>query len=149
MRPVARAHDHYSALEEDNAARAKALAAWMTHIQREWNQVRVEAVERGPQGVLTVGTKVLVRARVRLGSLLPEDITPELYVGRLNPFGDFIGAVSTPMESIGSDSPGTFTFEAVTTCPESGRHGFTVRVRPSHPDLGTRFLPGLICWADS
>ena len=143
------AHDHYSALEEDNAARAKALAAWMTHIQREWNQVRIEAVERGPQGVLTVGTKVLVRARVRLGSLLPEDITPELYVGRLNPFGDFIGAVSTPMESIGSDSPGTFTFEAVTTCPESGRHGFTVRVRPSHPDLGTRFLPGLICWAHS
>ena len=30
----------------------------------------------------------------------------------------------------------------------SGLHGFTVRVRPSDPELSVAFVPGLICWAE-
>jgi len=35
-----------------------------------------------------------------------------------------------------------------TTPTESGLHGFTIRVRPSHPDLSAAFVPGLIVWAN-
>jgi len=35
-----------------------------------------------------------------------------------------------------------------TSVSRSGLHGFTVRVRPNHPDMSVAFLPGLICWAD-
>ena len=133
----------------DNAARAKALAIWVARLHQEWPHVRIDAVERGPKGTLAVGTKVQVHTRVQLGSLLPEDVAVELYLGRLNPAGDFIHAILTPMEPVEKDDRGNFSFEAVTTCPESGMHGFTVRIRPHNPDLSVPFLPGLICWADA
>jgi hypothetical protein len=98
--------------------------------------------------LVAVGTKIQVRTRVQLDSLLPQDVAVELYLGRLNPAGDFIHAVLTPMEPVEKDNRGNFSFEAVTTCPESGMHGFTDRIRPHNPDLSVPFLPGLICWAD-
>jgi glycogen phosphorylase len=143
------AHKRYRTLEIDNAARAKTLASWVARVRQEWPRVRIDAVERGPKSILAVGTKVRVRTRVQLGSLLPKDVVVELYLGRLNPAGDFIHAISTPMEPVDKDDRGNFSFEAMTTCPESGMHGFTVRVRPYHSDLSAPFLPGLICWAGS
>jgi hypothetical protein len=49
-----------------------------------------------------------------------------------------------PEESNGGD----YVYAGETTPAESGLHGFTIRVRPSHPDLWTSFVPGLIAWAD-
>ena len=72
----------------------------------------------------------------------------EFYLGRLNPGGGFIDAISVPMNPVGKDSQGNYLFEAATPCARSGLHGFTFRVRPQHPDLSVPFVPGLICWAD-
>ncbi|MBV8215427.1 MAG: alpha-glucan family phosphorylase [Verrucomicrobia bacterium] len=142
-----RAHQHYCALKDDQAARAKALAAWISRIRQEWPRVRIDQLERGPQSSVAIGNKILVRGAIQLGALCPNDVAVELYLGRLNPAGDFIGATCTPMVPVQNDGKGGFTFEALTICAESGRHGFTVRVRPYHPDLNVPFLPGLICWA--
>jgi starch phosphorylase len=136
-------------LEKDNATRAKALAAWIARLHKEWSHVRVEAVELDPKRTLTVGSEARVRACVQLGSLLPEDVAVELYLGRLNPAGDFVEAVVTPMKPFDRGDRGNFSFEAMTACPRSGMHGFTIRIRPDHPDLSVPFLPGLICWADA
>ncbi len=40
-------------------------------------------------------------------------------------------------------------YESNTSLAQSGLHGFTVRVRPTHPDLTVPFVPGLIRWAGS
>jgi starch phosphorylase len=144
-----KAHDNYRTLEKDNAAHAKALAAWIARLHEEWSHVSVEAVELGPKRILTVGAEAQVRASVQLGSLLPQDVAVELYLGRLNPAGDFVGAVVTPMKPVDRGDRGKFSFKAMTACPRSGMHGFTVRIRPDHPDLSISFLPGLICWADA
>jgi glycogen phosphorylase len=86
-----------------------------------------------------VGAKVRVCTRVHLGLLLPEDVAVELYLGRLSSAGDFINAGSTQMEPVEKVDEGCFSFQAVTICPESGMHGFTVRIRPHHPDLSVPF----------
>ena len=98
---------------------------------------------------LIVGAEAQVHACVQLGSILPQDVAVELYLGRLNPAGDFVEAVVTPMKPVDRGARGNFSFEAITACPRSGMHGFTVRIRPAHPDLSAPFLPGLICWADA
>jgi starch phosphorylase len=141
------ASERFHTLEMDKAARAKALAGWVARVRQEWPRVHIGAVECGPKGALPIGTKVRVRTSVQLGSLSPEDVAVEFYLGRVTPAGDFIGAVATPMEPVEKNEQGNFSFEAVTTCPDSGMHGFTIRVRPHHPDLSVPFLPGLICWA--
>jgi glycogen phosphorylase len=144
-----RAHELYRALEADGAARARSLAAWTARVRQDWPNVRIEAVEQGPGVTLPVGTNVQVQARVQLGSLTPQDVAVELYLGRLNPAGDIFDAASTPMKPTGQNRLGSFLFETATPCARSGLHGLTVRIRPNHPDLAVSFLPGLICWADA
>jgi starch phosphorylase len=84
---------------------------------------------------------------------MPEDVAVELFLGRLNPSGEIVEAESTLMKPAGRDPEGRHVFvSAGVPCSRSGLHGFTVRIRPSHPDLaaGGRipFLPGLIAWAE-
>ena len=144
-----RAHQSYRALEAENAARARSLAAWTAHVRQEWPHVRIEGVEQGPSATLPVGTDIRVRARVRLGSLSPRDVAAELYLGQLDAAGDLLGAAAIVMTPAERDGGGNWLFEATTPCARSGLHGFTVRIRPSHADLAVPFLPGLICWASS
>ena len=41
---------------------------------------------------------------------------------------------------------GSHVYSGAIPCRTSGRHGFSVRVLPSHPDLVTPFLPSLVRW---
>jgi hypothetical protein len=53
------------------------------------------------------------------------------------------------MVAAGRDERGNYLFEVSASCRRSGLHGYTARVRPSHPDLAMGFLPGLITWAET
>jgi hypothetical protein len=52
------------------------------------------------------------------------------------------------MQVDGTDGDGErFYTASAAVHHKSGLHGFSVRVRPDHPDLAGPFLPGLIAWA--
>lgn len=139
---------HYQQLIADGMARAKALAAWKVRIQENWAQVYIEAVETKLLTELQVGGEVHARTWVHLGTLTPDDVVVELYLGRVNADGKIIEPEATPMQSVGQEGIGKYLFEAsAVPCHKSGLHGYTVRVLPHHPDLSLRFLPGLIVWA--
>jgi glycogen phosphorylase len=89
-----------------------------------------------------------VRAVLHLGSLTPEDVAVELFLGRLNAAGELVETTTIPMQAAGGGG-GRYLFDVTTSCPRSGLHGYTVRVRPNHADLAVPFLPGLIVWADA
>lgn len=144
-----RAHEQFQALDADEAARARSLAAALRRVTAEWRHVRVEPLERGGDLTLPIGASVHVEARVHLGALTPEDVDVELYVGRVSAAGDIADGSAVPMSAHGSHGSGTWMFEVEAPCKRSGQHGYTIRVRPKHRDLAIAFLPGLICWADS
>jgi starch phosphorylase len=142
--------ERYWQLIAGDMARAKALAAWKTRVRKNWDQVRVGAVEAGPFTELQVGDRLNVRTQVHLGSLAPDDVEVELYLGRVDAGGELVEAEAIPMQVIGEGQADTYLFEASdVTCLASGQHGYTVRVLPQHPDLVTPFLPGLIVWASA
>ncbi len=134
----------------DDAAGARALATWKAGVREGWPDVRVEVVESGSGADLRVGGGLQVTAEVRLGQLTPDDVTVELYMGRLDPSGDFLDATGMPMQAVRSLGDGRHLFEASgITCCDSGQHGYTVRVVPCYPGMVTPYLPGLISWAES
>ncbi len=140
--------DRYRELTAEGMARAKALAAWKARIRAHWGRIRVEEVDAGSLAELRVGDEVHARARIYLGELTPEDVRVELYLGRVDADGQIVEAEATPMQPTESLGDGRYLFEvSAAPCRKSGLHGFTVRVLPSHPDLPTPFLPGLIIWA--
>jgi starch phosphorylase len=86
--------------------------------------------------------------RVYLGALTPDDVKVEIYVGRLSSDERILDAVTARLEPTGERSGESWIFEGVLApCMRSGRHGYTVRVLPSHPDLSSPILPNLITWA--
>jgi len=135
-------------LTADGMAAARAFAAWKGRVAAGWPQVRITAVDADVPATLRVGDALSVRARVRLDALTPEDVAVELYLGRAAATGEIVGAEAIPMQLAGPGAAGEYLFEATAVpCRTSGFHGYTVRVRPAHPELSTPFLPGLIAWA--
>ncbi len=143
------AHERSRQLMADGSARAKVLAAWTARIRAAWPQIRVERLETLPAAELTVGSKFPMRAWIHLGPLSTDEVTVELYMGRIDSEGEITGGVAIPMQAAGQCQGGTCAFEApAVPCLRSGRQGYTIRVLPYHRDQTQGLLPGLITWAD-
>jgi len=111
----------YQKLTADRMAKAKILASWKTHIRKNWPQVRIEIVDAGPVQTLRVGEEFYVRVRVQLGSLKPEDVAVQLYLGRVNAAEEVVEAQAIPMNSVGVDSEWVYLYEASgVACCKSG-----------------------------
>jgi starch phosphorylase len=134
-------------LAGDSLGRARSLAAWKVRVKENWPQVRAEVLDGVALTELPVGSEVRARARVRLGSLTPEEVTVELYLGQVDADNDLVNAQAAAMSPVQLDDTGSWVYEAKAVCSRSGLHGYTVRVLPRHADLTTPFLPGLIAWA--
>lgn len=142
------AGDHFERLYATGFSRAKNLAAWKDRIRSHWRELRIEKVEAPAALQMKVGDKINVKAWVHLGSLTPDDVSVELYLGRLNPQGEIVEPGVTRMEFKESVKEGLSLFEAWTVpCCKSGLHGYTVRVVPRHEDLWSPWDLGLILWA--
>jgi starch phosphorylase len=143
------AHERFQQLGAAGSARARVLAAWSSRLRDNWPQVRVERVETVPATELVVGSKIHLRAWVRLGPISPEDVAVELYMGRLDSGGDITEGVAIAMQPAGQSGSGEYVFEAAAVpCISSGLYGYSVRVLPYHVDEPRAFIPGLITWAD-
>jgi starch phosphorylase len=145
----ARAHEWHRHLTADGAARARAVAAWISRIRQNWDQVGVEAVDSVEQPEMSSGSQLEVRARVRLGPIPSHEVVVELYLGRIDAHYEIAGAAVIPMQAVDQGRDGVYLFAtSAAQCHESGLHGYTVRVRPYHIDAPRIFLPGIIRWAD-
>jgi glycogen phosphorylase len=143
-----KAHAQFRLLEQNEAQRARQLSAAMERIRNAWNDVWVAKVEDGPLNNVPVSSSMPVRAQVHLGRLTPSDVLVELYIGRVDGEGNLVEGEAIAMQPAPQNSGDTYSYAVETSIHRSGLHGFTVRVRPHHPDLPVGFVPGLICWAD-
>ena len=142
------AAQRYWRLTGEGNDRPKALARWRAKVMRNWPQVRVEVVGSTPDTELEVGSEIRVVARASLGSLTPDDVLVQLYLGRINAQGEITEASPVTLHPVAQDGEGVFIYEAVAVpCGKSGLCGYTARVLPRNSDLVTSFVPGLVTWA--
>jgi glycogen phosphorylase len=140
------AGDRQRRMVADDSAGARDLAAWKARVRAAWPRVRVVAVASSASGDIEVGDEMIVTAEVDLAGMSPANVTVELYQGSIDATGEIVGGTNTIMEPIGSVGEihrfeaGAVTFEA------SGKHGYTVRVLPHHPDLPDPHQMELIRW---
>jgi len=127
--------------------RVQQLTRWKTHVRSKWTQVQIGPIAADFPGQLKVGMQVPLRAEVSLGELAPADVRVELCVGRLNAQQEFVQTTTHPLELAESNGEGTHYFTGTFVCTESGSHGYTLRVVPSHRDLSDPLEMGLVRWA--
>jgi len=141
--PAARRVDRVWA---DDFAVARRLAEWKANLTRNWGQVQVLEVAAEAPEALKVGDQLPVRARVKLGSISPQDVAVEVYYGPLDATGAITTGRRVVMKPTQRQAEGVHVYEGVVPCGVSGRHGFAIRVVPNHQDLIDRYDQGLIVW---
>lgn len=142
-----KAHAQHQSLAADAGGRAASLAAALARIRQAWPEVRLEMIASKLPAEIPVGASVRFQARVKIGSLTRDDVRVELYAGRLNADGDIVDPVITPMAPEAETKDGLIYETTAIPCCGSGRHGYTARILPHHPDLKNKFAPGMILWA--
>jgi len=136
----------FNALCGEDSAGAKDLAAWRRKLMTSWQDISMEEVSSGDGLEMAAGKELEVVARIRLGSLTPEDVTVEAYYGRLDQNGDFAERETAPLQAADL-ADGLYTFRGQIPCQKTGRFGYTVRIMPSKERLENRFSMGLVTWA--
>ncbi|WP_406863227.1 alpha-glucan family phosphorylase [Streptomyces sp. HUAS MG47] len=128
---------------------ARELAAWKAEVRAAWPQVTVDHVEFGEDlGEAELGATLLVRVRVALGTLRPDDVEVQAVAGRVDPDDTLTGARVSVLKPTGTpDLEGRRLYEGPLVLDRTGPFGCTVRALPSHPllptptDLGLTALP--------
>jgi glycogen phosphorylase len=143
------AYERFQRLDGGSTAQVKEYAAWKRRMQESWPQVRVERIEAQIPSETQVGVANAVEAQIRLGSLEPEDVKVQLYYGQIDAGGEILLPRIVEMDSAtlaDGTTDGVYTFAGSLSFNSSGKHGFTVRVLPSHPEQVNPFETGLIQW---
>jgi glycogen phosphorylase len=144
-----------TAMQSDTLAaggylRARQLAAWKHRVTLAWPDVKVVDVRSDIlQGALYIGSEGEVSVDVHLGSLTPDDVAVELVHGPVAA-GDEI--TNPKVARLELARPASADGEIATywgrfTCDDAGRHGYTVRIVPSHRDLADPAEMGCVAWA--
>jgi starch phosphorylase len=135
-------------------AKTKDLAAWKCRVAAAWPGISV-AIPQGSADapVADLGERRDVEAVVSLGSagdLGPEDVAVEAVHGAVVGGDELTTPSVVTLQLAGPEagSAGTdFRYTGSFICDTAGRHGFTVRVVPSHPDLAQPLEMGCVVWA--
>jgi starch phosphorylase len=145
------AKKHYEALSANGFEPTRRLAEWKGQLLRSWGSVAIESAEmlNGDPEPFKIGADVPVKATVRLGSLKPEDVTVEMYVGRLDEYRRFREGEIVTMSLEQELGDGRYLFIGQYHCNMVGHRGIGVRVIPFHPDFATKHEMGMILWAQS
>ncbi len=134
-------------LRANDRVRALALTAWKQKVQRCWSKVHFAGVESGPMEGLPFGSHLQVTAEVCLDELTSDDVVVEIYYGDIDRRDQISNGKTVATECTKKLHDNVYRFEGAILCDKTGQQGFTVRVIPSHEDLGHRHETGLITWA--
>lgn len=143
-------------------SRVRALSMWKNEVKNAWDELSIEDVDvqiddgqelldiNAKQSQLEVGSNIIVNAKIKLGSLSPEDIAVEIYYGVVDSTGNIEkGQISKMRFNNIGENGGLAEFSGTIPCRMSGQHGFALRLLPQHADLAEQFEPGMIHWESS
>ncbi|WP_406062321.1 alpha-glucan family phosphorylase [Streptomyces sp. NBC_01077] len=130
--------------------RARDLAAWKSRVREAWPKVTVDHVEVGDDladdlADAVLGATPVVRVRVALGPLGPDDVEVQAVTGRVDADDTLTDARTVPLKPAGGpDLEGRQPYAGTLELDRTGSFGCTIRVRPSHPLLAHPSELGLV-----
>ena len=114
--------------------------------RKEWPQLKIDGVDPASVDFVHVGGSLLVKAKVGLGTLTPDDVAVQLFHGLVDSFGDIPVPATVDMTCNGKVEGNLWQYSGQIPFLASGQHGFAVRILPKNGDLASPYEPGLICW---
>jgi starch phosphorylase len=137
------------ALASQGNSPARELAAWKDRVRRAWGSVRIEHVEA--DGVEpSLGAVLDVRVTASLGELTASDVRVEVVYGRLGEDDEIVEPSYVTLAADTASAPDGVAgrFSGSVELGHPGPFGYTARILPEHPLLGTRAELGLVTYPE-
>ncbi|PJF33801.1 MAG: hypothetical protein CUN57_01200, partial [Phototrophicales bacterium] len=127
-------------MSQPNFDKGIEFAAWRENLNRVWHEIEILQVDVDSQDV-EIGSKTDITAKVKLGSLKPDDVRVQLYYGMLDTMGKITDGQAVDMDLSDDHGDGVYTYKTTYTYTTTGNVGFSVRIVPQHKYIYTPFLP--------
>lgn len=137
---------NYIDFSNDDFNKTKNISKWKDKIIKNWQNIKIISVQSNI-GDIKIGENINVTVTIDAPGLSNEDLLVEIYFG-YDRVEKELSDIST-VQMVFKEKNNTnfiFTGQIIPVC--SGKIKFAIRILPFHPDLKTKFLPGLIKWND-
>src|SRR6516165_5576633 len=127
---------------------ARELAAYRRRAEEAWTRIDITDVDStGLPDTPVLGSKLTLTATVQLAGLVPDEVTVQALVGRVDARDALLDPVTVEMSYSGTAEGGNQVFSTTMPLPLAGAVGYTVRVLPNHPMLAASNELGLVTLA--
>ncbi|MGQ9569641.1 MAG: alpha-glucan family phosphorylase [Thermodesulfovibrionales bacterium] len=135
----------WSQIQTDNFKKGHELTEWIKHMRATWQQIKIIDKRVDVRHSIEIGNSIKVEVILSLGQISPEDISVDIYYGRVDSKAEFLDRSTKPLRQFVREDSRTI-FYGELPCEEVGRFGFLIRVMPRHPLLSKPHSLGLILW---
>ncbi len=136
---------NWNRIQAETLRGARDLASWMNRLREHWPKLRILEKRTNARNGFEVGESVNVEVQIYLGQLSHEDLSVEIYYGRVDSKAHFMNRDTLRLRDVKLDGDRAL-FCGEIPCVEAGRFGFRIRMLPFHPHLANPYAPGLILW---
>ena len=136
---------NWNKIQSDRFSGVRNLSAWMDRVKASWQQLRIVETKTDSRAGIQSGGSLKVEVTLQLGQLSPNDLSVDIYYGRVDSKADFLDRSTLTLRDFTQKGNQT-VFRGEVPCQDVGRFGFRVRILPSHPLLSNPYSLGLILW---
>ena len=140
------AHRAWGALSGNHFQAVRERSRWNDEVLRAWDRVSFVETGPGPNGPVTTGRPVPIRAAVELAGLSPKDVRVEAVVGRIGTNGNLEDTQVMTLPAV-EQRGSVYVFMKEFVPHQTGRLGYALRISPNHyDDPLTRPCNSLLRW---
>ena len=140
------AAEKWSIVASDKMQSLKNFVSWKQGMTKEWNKIRIKAIDTEENQELSVGSEYPVKAVINLGHIEPKDVSVELYYGNLDSKANFLSRDVIKLDKYEKVKSGEYVYSGSIPCKSTGKFGFKVRILPRHELITNPYSMGLILW---
>ncbi|MDR3256758.1 MAG: alpha-glucan family phosphorylase [Endomicrobium sp.] len=134
----------YNKLKKNNFELANKKAEWIKNVYNNWNFVKFISVNDNIVDELKVSNNIIVQAKLYLGSLMPDDVSIQIYSGYLDKEQVVSSSTIDEMRLVSKEDE-NYVFEGKVLIDKVGRCGYTLRVLPQYYGE-IQYIPEIIRW---
>ncbi|MGE5329636.1 MAG: alpha-glucan family phosphorylase [Deltaproteobacteria bacterium] len=134
---------------ESNYEIPKSLADWKSYIDRDWSSVQItpsKNINFFDESKINVGQVIETSATVYLGNINPDDVSVELYYGKVGENNVLENCIIKPMQLAEKIENGKYNYKGKIEIEDGGNYGYTFRVVPYNPNMINKHDTGMIKW---
>ncbi len=102
---------------------------WLDDIKNRWDNIRIIQLENLNNVTIDAGNTIEVRCKVDIQAINPNNISVEVYSGRVLENGTLEEIKITPMDPVPKEEN---VYRAKITLSSGGNYGYTFRIMPKH-----------------